>query len=672
MQFADDNGSIMGFIHNEIQLLKAAELAFTMALLDSEGNYIFLSSNDFHCRRDDGGYAYNSCSRFPDISVKMNVRELEGVYFFRPEVHGIPISHILDWFDGPQVVVPSNGNLFYPFGEGLIIDQPEIREEGEYGKYHPLGFPVRGRSVGGFFPGICQMQFMAFYTENGGIYFGAHDPECTTKAVEYAFDGVGGTRLSLQTFCGGCRDYISPFEYVLASFDGDWMDACEIYRDWLKPEPVKSPVDWLDDSPVVVIYPVRGDGDDCGKLEANEYFPYINALPYVDKYAEAFNCRIMVLLMHWEGTAPWAPPYVWPPFGGEEALAEYRDALHVRGHLLGLYGSGSAWTQKSSITDYSCEEKFEKENLARYMMRGPKGEMDAVVCNGENSQRLGYDMCLTEEWSRRTVKDEIMKLANFGVDYAQYFDQNLGGAHLFCYSSEHHHPPAPGLWQVKAMRSLLTEANSEIVASGSKMLLGCEAAAADPYLRQLPFNDARPVFGWDRGISVPAYAFVHHEEINNFMGNQCGLNFQLEMLDAPENLLYRTAYSFNAGDMLSVVLKNNGLIHWNWVLKWDYPEPDQENIITLIRNLNQFRKQYPEFLRFGRMLKPLKPVTGGKYEIPMKRRTVMVDSFLHSSWRESNGGQAQIITNFLPWKQTVDYDGRALELEPLNAVIFHL
>jgi hypothetical protein len=151
-----------------------------------------------------------------------------------------------------------------------------------------------------------------------------------------------------------------------------------------------------------------------------------------------------------------------------------------------------------------------------------------------------------------------------------------------------------------------------------------------------------------------------------------------------ENLLYRIAYAFCSGDLLSIILKNGGMIHWGWGALWEKESPEQEPAIALIKNLNEFRKRHGEFLQHGRMEKPLLSVRGGSFAMRLNTRDETADSFLHSAWTAPNGKRAEVIANFLPQEQRVHVDfprelriavdgrgiasGTEITLDPLNAV----
>ena len=84
-------------------------------------------------------------------------------------------------------------------------------------------------------------------------------------------------------------------------------------------------------------------------MTPNMYYPYANVLPIAKEFSEKMNSKIMALPMHWEGTAPWAPPYVWPPYGGEDEFCSFVDSLHAQGNLAGVYCSGIGWTTESYL-----------------------------------------------------------------------------------------------------------------------------------------------------------------------------------------------------------------------------------------------------------------------------------------------------------------------------------
>jgi len=581
--------------------------------------------------------------------------------------------YTIEHIDFPNVAVPNDliatggtGRIFWPAQEGCLIEDLRIRDESVWLKYRPIEYPRMG--WGGSYPASVQMQYMAYYNASGGLYMAAHDELCNPKGIEYHKTSPDGIKLDFRLFAGGASKglYKMPYDMVLGVFDGDWYDASAIYRDWRESSKIQVPdkikdnkmlPDWYLKSPVVITYPVRGHKD-LGDQTPNELYPYTNALKIIDKYNKAFDSKVMALLMHWEGSAPWAPPYVWPPYGGEKNYLEFVKGLHEKGNLAGLYASGIGYTLRSNTdTTYNMYKEYEEKHLEKVMKVAPDGTLATNgVCAGPKSQRIGYDMCPANSFVKDVVVDQIAKIVKSKTDYIQYFDQNLGGCCYACYSKEHGHAYGPGLWQNDAMHGIFEGFQPILKEAGYKPLVGCEAAASEVNLKYLLFNDARASINLFVGTPVPAYAFVHHEYVNNFMGNQNGTKTAIDIKKSPMNFLQRLAYSFCAGDMLTVILRGNGDMIWDWGTLWETEIPDQEHIIQLVRNLNSWRTgSGKDFIVMGRMLKPL-PFEGAK-NLPMITQpggfNINFPSVFTSNWQFGNDRKAQFFVNYLPEEQEI-------------------
>lgn len=685
---SDKNGSILSFHNGKKEFIHTGgenRPLFTIRFRNNQGETVDITALEFTTFRieraqtgdmDSLAMYYSSAEKLP-VTVKVAVQcPLNKTFtYWKLTVHNESDLYI-DWIDFPDIVVPDDliasggeARVFWPAMEGCLVEDAGLRDR-TWLKYGSVGYPSKGWE--GYYPGPCPMQFMAYYDKNGGLYLGAHDDACNVKAIEYHRQ-EDGIRLEYRLFPGGVQSgaYEMQYPMVLGIFEGDWHDAAEIYRQWVDKSALSKPLklyendklpEWIKESPVVVTYPVRGVKD-TGDMTPNEYYPYTNAIPHINRLSEELDSKMLALLMHWEGTAPWAPPYVWPPYGGEAILRDFVDALHERGNLAGVYCSGIGWTNESVLVpEYSRKAQFQEENLEAVMCAAPDGSVpNSLICNGPI--RWGHDMCPSNEVVGDIVVNEIKKIVKSGCDYIQYFDQNLGGASYFCYSRNHGHPPAPGQWQVDAMRSIMQRLTDVVEQGGTQTVIGCESAAAEPYLPYLMFNDLRFNINYFYAKPVPAYAYVFHEYINNFMGNQNSSCAAISMEKSPDNLLFRTAYSFAAGDMLTVVLKNQGEIHWDWCTPWDVPKVDQQSIKMLIRNLNAWRRGAAKpFLCFGRMEKPY--TLTGTYEKELVLNSGekhLYPSLLTSRWISPEGKEAQIVVNY-----SMDVQEFGLESESLS------
>lgn len=495
-----------------------------------------------------------------------------------------------------------SGAIVYPFNEGGLVTNMAFRESMPY-RYDEPRYPSKsGYSI---FPNMICSQFLAYVSQNCGLYLGMHDPQRTTKHIDFRYCN-GNIKLQMRTFCNVDygQNYAMPFDCVIQPFVGDWQDACEIYRDWFennlptgltKIVANKDLPDWYGKSPVTVIYPVRGRKD-TGDMTPNGMYPYVNGLSFLQETATSTNSPVMALLMHWEGTAPWAPPYVWQPFGGEKKFGDFLQQAHDKHMLVGLYMSGMGYTLKSNVLpDYDRTTDFERDNIADIVCTDSDGSKEGVICP---KQRVGYDLCPACDKSKQIMSDEIGKLCKFGVDYVQALDQNHGGVSYFCFSDKHGHVPAPGKWQAEETCKMLDRVHTY------GALLGCESAASEPMIAHLPYSDSRFQLNLYVGTPIPVYSYIYHEYVNNFMGNQvCTMLNKVE-----ESYTYRLAYSFTAGDMLSLVTLGDGKVEYSWD-DWIAPRDktvDKQVAFGFIRTLNGWRQGAAgKYLYLGRMVKPV-------------------------------------------------------------------
>lgn len=565
----------------------------------------------------------------------------------------------LEWLEYPGIAVADtfrdNGGkskILWPYNEGAIIEDITLREESWLTYYEPK-YPSMG--CYGMCPGMVFAPFMAVVNEeSGSLYIGAHDKNNNTRNVDFRRVN-GGIKLQMRLYPGveGGK-YKTDHDVILKVFDGDWYDGAKIYRDFFEKERggYLTPItenntlpSWYHDSPVVLTYCVRGHHD-MDKMDPSGLFPYINGMSLVDELSEKFSSKIMVILMHWEGTAPWAPPFVWPPYGGEACLKEYIDALHEKGHVLGVYCSGFGWTQNSNVAEYNMEKYFEENNLKDIMCISPEGTLPfSEICTG---QRSGYDMCPSQPLVKDILIKEVEGMAKLGVDYAQLLDQNHGGTAYMCYSKDHGHPPVPGKWQNESVKDILKSAREKAKEKGQNMLFGCESAAAEMFIPELLISDNRFELNYSLGYPVPLYSFMYHKYLNNFMGNQVCAEGTINGRKTPLSLQLRLAYSFIAGDFLTLVVNDKGKLQWAWGQK-DFSEdymPDTDKAFELIKNMNAWRMgKFGDYLHFGTMKKPERVSAENKVELHSGGRVELMEPFYTAKYSVGEN-EVQFIVNY--------------------------
>ncbi len=661
-------GAVKSLSYGKTEILSERMPLFKLCLMDNAGNHTVITSDEATAVSENGNKAtYSGFSE--NIEVTVSVECDEKVKWYVNVKNST--DKLIEWIEYPNLSLKplvkngGIGKVVYPYNEGAIVDDMELRES--RWRHHDASYPSHG--IYSVFPNMLFSQFLCYLFDGKGFYLGAHDEKRGVKQIDF-YKTETGIAFQVRIYKGlnFGEDYVSDFPIVWEMFDGDWHDGAEIYKKWYVshlPEGMKKVKDndmlpeWYKDSPLVLSYPVRGVHD-MDIMNPNALFPYENALPIIDEIAEKTKSRILVLLMHWEGTAPWAPPYVWPPFGGEEMFFNFQKKLHDRKHLLGVYCSGFGYTKQSNlIAEYNNEKEYAEKGYEAAMCASPAGKVEiSNICTG---QRSGYDICVASEKASEILDNAYRPLFESNVDYVQILDQNHGGGQYFCYSRDHGHPPAPGTWMTESMQKLLRGWNEK----AGKTLFGCESSAADAFIPNLLFSDNRFELNWHFGEPIPLYAYLFHEYLRNFMGNQvaCGLTHK------EENLCYRMAYSFTAGDCITLVLTPDGNIFPNWGCHDFSFIPNREKTLKFITNMTKlYSEEAKPYLYDGKMIKPLDYECEKTFVTRASGSKIEVPTVLSTAWKK-DGKKAQVFVNHTDSDVTVSFNGESFTLPALSGTV---
>ena len=668
-----EKGNISSLSIRGKERLASAVPLFALRLRDKAGVVTDLTAYDAEtCTPTEDGAIYGFSAAA--LSVAVHLTDEGGEAAWRISATPQNEDFLVEWVEFPKINLPllrdnaeGGGRILFPFNEGVLVSDID-RHERAWITRHDAEYPSRGNySV---FPNMICSQMLAYLWEDVGLYVGAHDGRRGVKEIDFLKEGEG-VSLRFRLFCG--VDFGEPFEptypIVFSVTGGNWESAAERYRAWFesalpkKARKISENPDlpaWYEDSPLVVTYPVRGVHD-MDEMKPNKLYPYTAALPILDEVRAACDTRLLVLLMHWEGTAPWAPPYVWPPYGGTEKFDALRNALHGRGDLLGVYCSGFGYTLQSNLIEtYNKQEEYEKKELWRGMCAGADGKV--AISNICTDQRSGYDICPASEVGKALLREAYEPLLTSGIDYAQILDQNHGGGQYFCYSRKHGHAPVPGTWMTENMQDVLCEWNE----MAKKTLLGCESAAAEPFIGNLLLSDNRFELNYFVGNPVPLYAYVYHQYLRNFMGNQVCCPFPV----TEDTLRYRMAYSFSVGDCMTLVLTQDGDLAASWGQRDFTALPDKKKALRMVANLSRFYKEKAKpYLLGGRMTEsPTVSCDTVTWPVGGKGYTVTLPTVLSSAW-ESENGRAVILVNPEDREQICEVDKNTITIPPLDAVL---
>ncbi len=537
--------------------------------------------------------------------------------------------------------------IFYPVGDGMVLNDPLSYYDGIH--------------MTEFYPSTASMQVMCHYDpDETGLYMSTDDVNGYPKRPSLDWMEWSGIKHFAGFYQHLVPEYVGndpalDYDCLVGTFQGDWMDAAEIYKEWAESTQFvsggkvfeeKDTPDWF--SKTSVVSSSNRDGDIIHRS--------LNDIVNItEDFSELTGVDTTHLIFAWAKNGAWIGPDYFPPAAGEDNFKEATAAMSDNDDHSFVYISGSVWRITRDDLGYEDWEYFNTSGKQWVCINeyGQPTLDQGYLSIGWTSARMDP---MTDLW-HDTVVDNFLSCVDLGVDVIQIDEFPIGSIYP-CYNSSHGHPLGYSKNITASYLSILEDARTSGRALNPDIIMSME----EPSEFYIPFMDtyvsrdnspefmiypiAIEMYGDDVDM-VPFFPHVYHEYITAF-GEPIPMNKDYPV-DFTKQMRRSIARAFVTGEIVS----GSG----------DDSENLRSDVISLYNRTVRASAGYAnDYLLKGKPLRPPRIdvedtlVEWYFYSNETMGRPFHDRSVLNSAWEDDEGRIGHVLVNW-------DLQERSFEME---------
>lgn len=511
----------------------------------------------------------------------------------------------------------------------------------------PFGTPF---PYPGWYPGGVNMQFSALYDASGsGLYLATYDGAGHRKRFHNdTLPGWNELEYKVEHDASNmgypAEDYEMSYDFVVGPFEGDWYDACQIYRAWATRQrwcrkgPLATRKDvprWYKECPIVLR--VSSSGGDEQVLQARD-----DMLAMLD----FIGTEMPLIWYTWKRHFPEMTHYnkegsKWKvPDKRPYPCGNIHDGNYPILPALKTFASACEVISEAGghVKPYVCSRIYDQGLNENAPLAAQAKPNVARNVNGDvkfvERGDVAWEMCYHTKWWQNRMKQTVTEL--IGREHARgiYFDTFYGGA-VQCFDTRHGHAHGGGNHGYlgarklsEAVRGAMKKADPESVMSGEN-----PAETAIDLLDGFLYRYTIQPDG------LPLFATVYGDYIVRF-------GTRVDMEDPGFHMQCATLFLEGAQ------IGRLG-VYWAGHLSKEYVGTDKEKRMLFLRKLARYYR--PEtgakYLAYGRLLRPIRfktpdPMPTCSYEDTYKHNcTLTRPSLMSGTFQAPNGDIGIFIIN---------------------------